>query len=297
MAVKDQTPTGVLGAHGAQGSAILRALAHRGIRTRGLIRRPGVTERGQEYLRADLGDRDELRAAFHGLSALCFTMPLIYDGDQTRRYAENVAEAAVRAGVERVVFNTNTRIPQSPTEVAGFETRRAAEEILRNCGIPVAIVRPTVYFENLLAPPVARAVNENGVLPYPVPEDTPIAWISLRDLGAAVAAVMAQDDFTDAIFDIGGVDLTGAELSGRLGRGTGQEVSFVSLDPSKFEAGLATDLGSDAARGVAGLYHWLSAHLDTALMSGGTAVLTQLGIEPITITDWATASWPEPRTA
>lgn len=224
-------------------------------------------------------------------------MPLIYDGDQTRRYAENVAEAAVRAGVERVVFNTNTRIPQRPTEVAGFETRRAAEEILRNCGIPVATVRPTVYLENLLAPPVVHAVNENGVLPYPVPEDTPIAWIGLRDLGAAVAAVLAQDDFTDASFDIGGVDLTGAELSEWLGRGTGQEVSFISLDPSHFEAGLATDLGSDTARGVAGVYRWLTAHPDAALMSGGAAALTQLGIEPITITDWAAASWPKTRTA
>ena len=56
MAVTDQSLIGVFGAHGAQGSAILRALIDRGVRMRGLVRRYAPTGGKGEYLRADMGD-------------------------------------------------------------------------------------------------------------------------------------------------------------------------------------------------------------------------------------------------
>lgn len=294
--MKEQALVGVTGAHGAQGSAIQRALAERGIRTRGFGRRADASAGGQEYRRADLSDRAGLLDAFSGLSALCFTLPLVYDLEQARRYAENVAAAAVEAGVERIVFNANVRVPGHATDIAGFETRRAAEEILLGSGVPVAIVRPAVYLENLLAPPIVNAVNEIGVLPYPVPSETSVSWISLHDLGRTVAAVLESDDLANATVDVGGSDLTGAELAQHLGDGLDREVSFLSLDPVDFEAGLARELGSEAARGVAGIYHWLSANPDTTLMSGGKSTMTQLGITTLAVADWANTAWPEPET-
>jgi NAD(P)H dehydrogenase (quinone) len=292
MSATDQLFTGVFGANGAQGGAIARALTDRGLRVRGLGRRPAPAGQGIEYLPADLGDVNELQAAFEGLTALCFTMPLVYDGELTSRYAENVAAAAVKAGVRRLVFNANTRFPQAPTRTAGFETRRAAEESLRRSGLPVAVVRPTVYLENLLAPPVMAAVNEHGVLPYPVPESTPIAWMSLRDLGAAVAALLAADEFAAETHEIGGEELTGRQLADGLAQGIGRTVAFSGLDPSDFESGLVPVLGEDAASGVAGQYHWMGERPDTRLMTGGTAALARLGVTPSTVTGWASEVWP-----
>lgn len=292
MSATEQLSIGVFGAHGAQGGAIARALTDRGIRVRGLGRRPIPAGQGTEYLPADLGIPDQLQAAFEGLTALCFTLPLVYDSALTSRYAENVADAAAKAGVQRLVFNTNTRFPQSVTRTVGFETRRAAEEALRRSGLPVAVVRPTIYFENLLAPPVMRAVNEHGVLPYPVPERTPIAWMSLRDLGAAVAAVLETDPFAAGIHEIGGSELTGPQLADGLAQGIGRELVFAGIDPSDFEAGLVPVLGGDAASGVAGQYHWMGEQPDTRLMTGGADTLARLGVTATTVTGWAFEAWP-----
>jgi uncharacterized protein YbjT (DUF2867 family) len=292
MAATDKMLIGVVGANGAQGGAVTHALISRGIRVRGLGRKYRPAGPEEEYRPANLGDPVGLRAAFEGLTAVCFTMPLVYDTELTAQYAGNVAAAAAQAGVQRLVFNANTRFPQQATQIAGFETRRAAEEALRRSGLPVAVVRPTVYLENLLAPPVTNAVNELGVLAYPVPAGTPIAWMSLRDLGAAVAAVLEAEEFDAGVHEIGGADLTGPELADALGQGIGRDVTFASLDPADFEAGLAPVLGSDAASGVAGQYHWMGGQADTKIMTGGTATLARLDVTPTTVTGWASQTWP-----
>ncbi|MFB9849296.1 SDR family oxidoreductase, partial [Micromonospora andamanensis] len=240
---------------------------------------------------ADLGEADQLLVAFQGLTSLCFTMPLVYDRKTVRRYARNVAEAAVKAGVRRVVFNSNTRIPPSPTDVAGFETRRDAEMILRESGLPVVVIRPTIYLENLLAPAVLHGIETDGVLAYPVPAEARIAWLGLRDLGAVAAAVLEREDVTPPVIEVGGADLTGPELAGHISHRLGRELAFVSVAPRDFEAGLAKVLGEDAARGVAGLYHWLQRHPDSGLMSG-SETQARAGIEPTSIIEWAEATWP-----
>ena len=91
-------------------------------------------------------------------------MPLIYDGDLTRDMPRTSLKP--RWGRRRrVVFNTNTRIPRNAPRSRWLRDAASGGGDLANCGIPLAIVRPTVYSENLLAPPVAHAVNEHGVLP------------------------------------------------------------------------------------------------------------------------------------
>lgn len=303
MTLTDQALTGVFGAHGVQGAAIEGGLARLGARTRGLgrSRRHGQRKGAvpgheshvdREYADADLAQPSRLAEAFKGLSSLCFTMPLVYDSNTTRTYAHNVATAAVDAGIERLVLNSNTRIPAQPTGVAGFETRRATEDILGACGIPIAVIRPTIYLENLLAPPVVEAVVSKGALPYPLPADTPIAWLSVQDLGTAIAQVLAADEFPEGVIEVGGRDLTGDELAAQFGSSLGTKLSFVSLDPSDFENGLAYALGDDAARGVAGLYHWLSANPESELMTGGATELSRHGTEPTSIANWVATSWP-----
>ena len=292
MPLTEQALTGVIGARGVQGSAIEQSLAGQGVRTRGLGRSLPSARVDREYASADLAEPHRLAEAFAGLSALCFTMPLVYDTDLTRAYAQNVAQAAADAGIDRIVLNSNTRIPQHTTTVAGFETRRATEEIFRGSGVPVAVVRPTIYLENLLAPPVVAAVERNGVLPYPVPAEMPVAWMSVRDLGSTIANVLRAESFPEEVIDVGGLEMTGPELAAALSESLGKELSFVSLDPTDFESGLAQALGTDSARGVAGLYHWLNANPESQLMSEAPSRPVGYAAEPISITDWAATSWP-----
>ncbi|MGW6391569.1 hypothetical protein ACWFR1_13935 [Streptomyces sp. NPDC055103] len=50
-----------------------------------------------------------------------------------------------------LVFNANTRVLHGPTEFAAFETRRRAERVLRDSGVPLVVIRPPVYLDNLFS--------------------------------------------------------------------------------------------------------------------------------------------------
>ncbi|MER7504516.1 NmrA family NAD(P)-binding protein [Nonomuraea pusilla] len=116
----------VIGASGAQGGAIARRLAAQGHDVRGLSRRPGRPTHSQ-------GDRP----------------PGPLPGGLTR--------AALAAGVRRVVLVTGNRIPCQVTDVPAFETRRWAERAMAAAGLPLVVLRPPVYLENLRAPGVRPA--------------------------------------------------------------------------------------------------------------------------------------------
>lgn len=240
MTEKDKAVVGVFGAYGAQGGAISAALESRGVPVRYFGTKPRPSAADHESVQVDLGEPAQVQAALDGLEAVSLTIPLVYDADVTRGYAENVATAAKQAGVKRIVFNANTRVPARETEVAGFETRRVAEQVLSESGVPLTVVRPAMYLENLLAPPVVEEVMTNGVLRYPVPASTPVAWISLADLGQAVAAALVAGGHSNSAHDIGGEDLTGPQLADYLGTTLDRPVRFETLDPTHFEGGLAT---------------------------------------------------------
>ncbi|AKU14816.1 NmrA family NAD(P)-binding protein [Luteipulveratus mongoliensis] len=283
---------GVFGAYGAQGGAIAGALESRDVAVRCFGTKARMHGQAHESVRVDLGEQEQVTAALRGLEAISLTIPLEYDARRTRLYAENIAHAVKQNDVRRVVFNTNTRIPARLTAVPAFETRRVVEDVLRQSGIPLTIVRPAMYLENLLAPTVAAEVISNGVLRYPVPAETPIAWISLKDLGSAVASALLDDGRTGEDINIGGEDLTGPQLASHLQRALDRPVTFEAMDPTRFEDGLALAIGTQAAHGVAGLYHWINVHPETSTMSGGYESLRTLGVTPGSATEWAGARWP-----
>ncbi|WP_109506888.1 SDR family oxidoreductase [Nocardioides speluncae] len=280
----------VFGASGAQGSAIVAALTEAGHAVRGVSRSGAASPvPGVENVAADLGDRDQVRRALEGVSHVSLTIPLCYDPDLVRRYAENVTAAAAEQGVGRVVLNSNTRIPAEPTEAAAFETRRVAEEIVLGGPVPAVVLRPSLYLENLLAPGVVDGVTNAGVLAYPLPAVTPVSWVSHADLGRGIAVALAEeaDDLVGQTLDIGGPDLVGADLAAAVAAAAGKPLRFEPLDPAIFEQGLAGFLGADAAAGVAGLYHWVGRDPETAVMSGGTDGLKKLGVTPTSAADWS----------
>jgi NAD(P)H dehydrogenase (quinone) len=260
----------VLGASGAQGSAIVRELLARGHRVTGLVR-SSTSEVASDAKRvfADLGDADSLAAAFDGITHLTVTLPLVYDQATVDGYARNIATAAAAAGVQRIVFNANTRTPSGASGVAAFDTRASAEKILRASSVPVVLVQPAVYLENLLAPASVAGMKQYGQLHYPLPAAMPVAWIALSDLAIAVAEAHALAHVPDAPILVGGKPVTGDELALQLSGAIGRPLSYVPLDPAAFENMLAGFLGNDAAAGVAGLYHWAKANPESPLFGAG----------------------------
>lgn len=284
----------VVGATGFQGGAVARLLTERDHRVRGLTRRPAADRPSLPaavFVRGDLADPEAVRELFDGTTHGFVTLPLEYDPERVEAYARNVAAAALAAGTRRLVFNSNTRIPGAPTGVPAFETRRLAERVLRESGVPLVVLRPPVYLDNLFSPWNGPGLVDEGVLAYPLPESARTAWLSHRDLAHAALAALTREGVDGRTFDIGGARaLTGRELARALGRALGRPVRYRELDPVVFERGLAQLLGADAAAGVAGIYHYAASGADPELMADDGGVSAEvLALDPPPVEEWAAA--------
>ncbi|MEU7006973.1 NmrA family NAD(P)-binding protein [Streptomyces sp. NPDC046332] len=282
----------VVGATGFQGGAIARLLVERHHRVRTLTRRPAGDRPplpGAFFVAGDLARPADVRRLFEGTTHAVVTMPLVYDEERIRRYARNVAHAARAAGTVRLVFNANTRVPQGPDAVSAFETRRIAEQELRDSGVPLVVVRPPVYLDNLFSPWNGPALVNEGILAYPLPATTPTAWMSHRDLAEAVLQALTVGGLEGRTFDIGGRSLTGDELAEAFSRGLGRTVRYLQLPPEAFQRGLAQLLGPETAAGVAGIYHYMATGADPLLLAADDGVSAEvLRVRPAPVEEWVT---------
>ncbi|MFE7134916.1 SDR family oxidoreductase [Streptomyces sp. NPDC057638] len=285
----------VVGATGYQGGATARLLVERGHPVHTLSRRPEADRPdlpGVSFGSGDLGRYEDVRQLFEGATHAAVVMPLVYQAEKVMRYAQHLAKAAREAGVRRLVYNTNTRVPDRTTTIAAFETRRLAETVLREgltgSGVELVVVRPPVYLDNLFSPWNGPALVNEGVLAYPLPADTPAAWLSHRDLAEAVYAALTVDGIAGRIFDIGGASsLTGPELAEEVARGLGRPVRYTALEPGLFEQGLSPILGGESASGVTGIYHYMASGAEPGLLGGDDgSTAASLSVKPAPVAEW-----------
>jgi uncharacterized protein YbjT (DUF2867 family) len=228
-------PFAVIGATGQQGGAVVDALLADGHPLRALVRDPGsaksraLAHRGVTLVHADQEDPDSMVGALAGVAALfmmtTFAGPKGTEGEIDHGRA--IADAAVRAGVPRVVYSSVGGAERS-SGVPHFESKRRVEEHLAAV-IPAHFVRPTFFMENFTG-----ALNGGGegefVLRLPMSGTVPLQLIAVRDIGVVSAAVLVDPTAIDGdAIEIAGDVLTPDAIADRVGAHLSRAGRFEAL--------------------------------------------------------------------
>lgn len=270
----------VYGAGGVQGGAVVEQLLGAGHAVRALIRSERAAERlrraGAEVITADLGDPASLVTASTGVDAVVLIVPIEFDAARAVAYGRNAIDAARTAGVRLLVFNTGTRIPASPTNVAGFEIKRQIEAYLWASGVPAIVLRPTFYMENFAGPWTAPAIVQHATVAYPIPRALRAAWISAADAAAFTVAALERPALAGSTFEIGGPEaLDGAAIAAHFSAAQGRPVSYIAIPLDSFEQQLSPVIGPHNAAELVQMYRWMEAQPDSTLFTADQDALRQ----------------------
>ncbi len=284
----------VTGATGFQGAAITKELIHSGFSVKGFVLETDDTRHlqdlGVEVVKGSFENLESLTKAFDGVDKVVLSFPLIFDKDQLMQFAQNIVAAWKKSNVSLFIFNTNLPVFPTETGLAAFDTKLSIEQYFDAQKLPYISLRPTLYMDNLSAPFLLPVIKANNILPYPVPSEKRIAWISHKDLAKFVIAALHRPDLAGKKFYIGGIQqITGEEMARVISKYAKKTIQFVSVTPDDFESQLTASFGKVTAREIANIYRFVRDHVDHLQAHDlRDNTLVHLPVSPQTFDDWAT---------
>ena len=230
----------VTGAFGFTGRYVARRLLDMGVSVRTLTNHPGRSDPFDGLVKAsplDFSDPDGLRRSMEGANVLYNTYWVRFGRRQTTfdQAVENskaLFDAAAQAGVEKIVhFSVANASIECPLPY--FRGKGQVEGILRDTGIPCAIIRPTLVFGegDLLLNNMAWALRRFPFFPVFGRGDYPVQPIYAEDLAAQ--AVDAGSKGESFVVDAAGPEtFTFEELLRLLASAVGVRSRLMHTPPS-----------------------------------------------------------------
>ncbi|MGO4712908.1 NmrA family NAD(P)-binding protein [Bradyrhizobium sp. 2TAF24] len=280
-------------ANGVQGGAVVRAALARGLKVRALVRdrakaQPLATL-GAEIVVGDLGDAASLAAASRGAGALVLQVP-IGPLDAMRAQAVHALAAARAGGVSALILKLASASRPAPCEEPSFVASAAVEREVRHAGLPFAVVRPTMYLDNLLKPSALAEIATAGVFAPPIAVRQRIAWTSAADCAAAAVTLLMRGAFGGDHRIAGPESVTGDELAARISEGLGRRMVYRAQPLDDFERDVDAAMGLGTGRRVVSKFRFFASHPAEAdaILAGAFAPQPGLGdFQPQGIADWA----------
>jgi len=225
----------VFSASGRPGQAQVRQLRAQGYRVRPITRSRLAVFDGLEVTPADLNDRASLQRACDGVDAVLFTSPTFAQRDRGAEHAARLGEVAREAGVRRLVFNTTSWQPDKPIGVPSLDLGYYKTKALAETGVPLTVIRPSLFMDNLLTDWVKPELVRTGVFSYPHKEDLEVSWICLDDVAKFMVEALKHDDMVGQTVDVGGPEtLRPGQVAERLGEALGRPVTYNRISPREF---------------------------------------------------------------
>jgi dihydroflavonol-4-reductase len=252
----------VTGASGFVGSAVLRALAARGLRARALVRpsspRGNLTDVDCEIVEGDMRHTADVCQALEGARVLYHVaadyrlwarepLEIIRANLEGTR---TVMEAALSRGVERIVYTSSVATLRAPDEpVAIDETaplaegegigaykeskiaaERLVERLVADRGLPAVIVMPSTPIgpRDIKPTPTGRVILEAAQGKIPAFVDTGLNLVHVDDVAAGHLLAMDKGRIGER-YILGGQDASLREMLGEIARLTGRSAPTVNL--------------------------------------------------------------------
>ncbi len=199
--------------------------------TRGLERARALLDLGAELVVGDLQDEWSLARALSTVRvAYAITTPFEERPRGRGAPGDTIIRAASQAGLPWLILASVASAGRAP--VPHFQSKAQIEARLRDSPVPWTVVAPSYFYENVLG---SRDSLRQGVLPMPLPVQTPLHQVALRDLGAVVAAILdRRDEHLSARIEIAGDAPTPAKMAAALGvarRADGRSETLSARNP------------------------------------------------------------------
>ncbi|MGN6825881.1 NmrA/HSCARG family protein [Paucibacter sp. M5-1] len=227
----------VFGATGQQGGSVAAALLQAGWRVRALVRNPGskqalaLRDAGVTVVKGDFADADAMRLAMQGVYGVFSVQPSSGQGaelglsdEDEERFGIAIADMAVHSGVKHLIYSSTAAVSSGPTGMGHFDSKLRIENHVRTLPITATVVRPAAFMEMLLMPGFGL---DQGEFNFFMRSDQPMQFIAVQDIGAIVAAVLADPlRFGGTTFEIASAAATGDDLQALFSQAAGRPITY-----------------------------------------------------------------------
>ena len=250
----------VIGATGAQGSGLVRAILadpSSGFHARAITRKATgdkaaeLRNLGAEVVEADLDDAASLARAFDGAyGAYCVTNYWEhFTPAKEVSQAHNLARAAKSANLQHVIWSTledtRDRVPLSdnrmPTlmekyKVPHFDAKAEADAAFAAAGVPTTYLLTTFYWENFIYFGMGPKQGPDGRFSLTLPMgNARLSGIAAEDIGKCAYGIFKQGTaWIGKRVGIAGDHLTGAQMAADMGKALGKEVTYNVVTPEAY---------------------------------------------------------------
>jgi NAD(P)H dehydrogenase (quinone) len=270
----------VTGTSGRLGRHVVKALLARGARPASIVATARnvaaiaeLTSFGVRTAELDYNRPDTIESALHDVDAVL----LVSSSEMGNRVAQhrNVIEAAVKAGVSKLVYTSAPRATTSPLVVN--PEHKGTEETIAELGVPAVILRNGWYTENY-AQHLAYAA-QTGILVASAGAGR-VASASRIDYAEAAAVVLLEDGHVGSVYELAGdVAWDFQELAAAMSEVLGRPVQYTPLTTEEHLAALQA-AGLDPA--LAGFLTAVDANIRDGLLAVTDGTLSRLIGRPTT---------------
>lgn len=204
----------VAGATGFLGGEICRQLISKNKHVKGLVRATSDTnkvaqliELGVETIEGDLKNKDSLKNALRGVSAIISTVSSTLsrqEGDSIQTVDDegqnNLIDAAISAGVSQFVYVSFCSMPgEYPLQTA----KRKVEKHLTESGLHYTVLQPTYFMEVWLSP-VLGFDYPNAKASIFGEGKNKVSWIAIKDVASFAVASLDNPAAKNKMIELGG---------------------------------------------------------------------------------------------